>query len=149
MGMRPLNDGRAPPVPLVDKMLGDAYRIVSAVANALPMLQYLVNKMELLQILTLSAENIMSLKLKEIRKTLVTNELFALVPLPAGVSQDQVTDSTVLFLGSDGVLYSYESGVFTHSVNSGQLVITFPSAMASKLLGGEVRWNLTYRVIEE
>ena len=147
MGMRPINDPYGTPITIVDKLIGNAYEIVRLIAKKMPIIEYLASIMERMEIVTQQSDNILSLKIVESTKLISEAGNTILIPIPDGISPNDIHDSMVSFLGSNGTLYFYESGKITHVINAGFLVVTIDASLTSVVLGGLIKWNLVHKVL--
>ena len=138
MNMRATGSYLAGLTSLVDKRIGDAFPIVEDVYKHLKELTYVAHNMEAVQKVAeaLSATT----TLLAPAPTVANNAV--LVPYPVGVTQDRVLSSSVMILGTDGYLYGAET--FVSSLSRAGLVVTL--GPGSALIGGQIRWHLTYGV---
>lgn len=138
MGIRTSTDPYGGKEPLVDKLIGNAYQVVRLVAENLGFIRYVAHNMEAVQKV---AEDLSATTTLFAPAPTVANNA-VLVPYPVGVTQSRVLSSSVMILGTDGHLYGAE--IFVSSLSRAGLVVTL--GPGSALIGGQIRWHLTYGV---
>ncbi len=148
MGMRATLDPLGGPATLVDKMIGNAFETVAAVARHLREIKYLSMNMDAV---VFAAQTMLTTNPE--RVAMVTGSTGALgatvsIPLPGGVSIENIRSSSVLIASTDGDLYGIESGMFSATIQgeSASLKFNLSSAAPDVLANAPIRWRLAYEV---
>lgn len=129
---------------LIDKMIGNAYQTVSFVACNMSAIQYVARNMEDIHALA-----------TEVRATKVVKqtagELGSVnnVPMPEGITLDDIVGSSVVLVSTDGSLFDATSGHFSVTVTSVGLVLNLGMGAPAGLAEGEIRWLISYAPPEE
>ena len=126
---------------MVDKMIGNAYDTVKAVADNLPLLEYLANNMEAL----IKIANDLSTTSIVLGIAGNPGETVQLA-LPTDLDQDTITSMSVLLDTGNGGLYGFESNYFTFHLLNGSLRLTLNPLAPQSLAGAAVRWSISHKV---
>lgn len=130
------------PVGLIERMLGPAYQSVKIVADQIEVIKEIAANIPAVKDAAANmARNI------QVIESVVTGALgtTAYVPLPAGVDEIEVLDSTVVLVATDGAIYAESSGHFSSKIVAGYLEVTTKVTAPATLVGASVRWTLSFK----
>lgn len=119
--MRQVHDPYGGVNPLIDKMIGNAYDIVKYVARYLKEIRYVAENMEYVYD---AAHN---------KKVVVEEQAYGsnlYIPLPSGVSMDNLENIEVIALDDSQVFFP-ASNTFNYGVNYDEVVISISPSLTS------------------
>lgn len=119
--MRQVHDPYGGVNPLIDKMIGNAYDIVKYVARYLKEIRYVAENME-------HVYNAAHNKKVVVEEQAYGNNLY--IPLPSGVSMDNLENIEVIALDGSQVFFP-ASNTFNYGVNYDEVVISISSNLTS------------------
>lgn len=119
--MRQVHDPYGGVNPLIDKMIGNAYDIVKYVARYLREIRYVAENMEYVY-------NAAHNKKVVVEEQAQGNNLY--IPLPSGVSMDNLENVEVIALDGSQVFFP-ASNTFNYGVDHGEVVISISPSLTS------------------
>lgn len=138
--MRTVNDPQGGHVPLVDKMIGNAYEVVKHVAMNMKYIRHVSNNLE--AIFDVSTQ----LKALQAQTTItgVAGNANVAVNLKTGVDAKTITAANVQITGSDGAIYFPGQNTFSFYVLGTDLVITTALGAPAALINGAIKALVSY-----
>lgn len=141
MGLRTFLDPYAGTTPATDKLIGDAFPMVEAVARRINEIAYVVANMDAI---VKVAQGLEAETSSLVLGTMGPLSAPTVLNLPTGVAPSNIRSSDTCIVTSGGDVYTEGSDVFTCRITAGQLRVEAKPGAPSSLLGAQVRWRLTH-----
>lgn len=130
---------------LIDASIGGAYDAVRAVADRLNEIKYLVHNMPAIIANAKGYTGFRQVSVTTARGRMGELGSTVTVPMPDGVTMDNLVGSHVLVIIGTGDIYSDNNGNIETQIRKGNLKVSLSADAPVALAGAEIRWTMVHR----
>ena len=137
--MRTVNDPYGGQVPLIDKLIGNSYRVVKAVYESLKEIRYVAANMEAIYAVANGTVR------NQLLLTAIAISPDTEIDLPADFQVADIQALSVLILTEDGNVYVSGEDTFSWVLEDGVIIVTLVGSPPTNVVGGTIKCLITHQ----